>query len=153
MAGVSVGESEENPVAINVTALVDIIFCLCVFFMISFKFKQLEGKFDTWLPKNKGAQGMPLNAVIEEIRVAIFWDEVNQNVVRKFGTRVVPEDNDLQDLLRAAYDNHKAMNRPDVNLTIDADARAPWDSIVNVMNLAKRVGIEKIEFAFGAKSK
>ena len=41
MAGVSVGESEENPVAINVTLLVDIIFCLCVFFMISFKFKQL----------------------------------------------------------------------------------------------------------------
>ena len=50
MAGVSVGESEENPVAINVTPLVDIIFCLCVFFMISFKFKQLEGKLGspTW---------------------------------------------------------------------------------------------------------
>src|SRR5262245_29666405 len=134
MAGVSVGESEENPVAINVTALVDIIFCLCVFFMISFKFKQLEGKFDTWLPKNKGAQGMPLNAVIEEIRVAIFWDEGNQDVIRKFGVRKVPEDAELQQLLASAYEDHKRLNRPDVNLTIDADGRVPWKAIVDVMN-------------------
>jgi hypothetical protein len=54
---------------------VDIIFCLCVFFMISFKFKQLEGKFDTWLPKDKGYEGMPLKAVIQEIRVALLWDD------------------------------------------------------------------------------
>ena len=92
MAGVSVGESEDNPVNINVTPLVDIIFCLCVFFMISFKFKQLEGKFDSWLPKGKGSEGMPLNAVIQEVRVALLWDDEAQATVRKYGTRIVPDD-------------------------------------------------------------
>ena len=38
-------DPSENPVAVNVVPLVDIIFCLCVFFMCSFKFKQIEGKF------------------------------------------------------------------------------------------------------------
>jgi len=54
MAGASIGDNEENPVAINVTAMVDVIFCLCVFFMCSLHFRQAEGKFETWLPKGKG---------------------------------------------------------------------------------------------------
>ena len=48
------GNQEENPVAINVVAMVDIIFCLCLFFMCSLKFKPLDAKFDSWLPKDKG---------------------------------------------------------------------------------------------------
>jgi biopolymer transport protein ExbD len=150
MAGVSVGEGDDNPVAINVTPLVDIIFCLCVFFMISFKFKQIEGKFDTWLAKNKGAQGMPLNAVIQEIRVALLWDDVNENVVRKFGTRQVPEDDQLQELIRASFEDYKKIGKADVPLTIDADSRVPWREVMTVINLAKRVDVEKIEFAYGA---
>ena len=150
MAGVSIGESDENPVPINVTPLIDVIFCLCVFFMISFKFKQLEGKFDTWLSKTKGAEGMPLKAVIEEIRVAMFWDEAKQGSVRKMGTRFVPEDDVLQKMIGDAFADFKRLNNPDVPLTIDADVRVPWADVINVINLAKRVGVEKIEFAFGA---
>jgi biopolymer transport protein ExbD len=150
MAGVSVGESEENPVAINVTPLVDIIFCLCVFFMISFKFKQLEGKFDSWLPKGKGAQGMPLNSVIQEVRVALFWDEDNQKTIRKMGTRFVPEDEELQTLLADAYQGFVRLNQPDIPCTIDADLRVPWESVINVMNVSKKAGINKVEFAYNA---
>jgi biopolymer transport protein ExbD len=152
MAGVSVGEAPDNPVAINITAMVDIIFCLCVFFMCSLHFKQLEGKFDTWLPKSKGAQGMPLNAVIEEIRVALFWDEAKQEVVRKIGTRVVPEDEILQELMAESFADFKRLNKPDISLTIDAEAKVPWGDVVNIINLGKRVGIDKVEFAFGTKS-
>ena len=53
-AGGNIGEASDNPVEINVTAMVDVIFCLCIFFMCSFHFKQLEGKIDTWLPKDRG---------------------------------------------------------------------------------------------------
>jgi biopolymer transport protein ExbD len=152
MAGSTMGD-DENPVAINVTPLVDVIFCLCVFFMISFKFKQLEGKFDTWLPKDKGFEGMPLKAVIQEIRVALFWDDVNRNVVRKMGTRIVPEDDQLLKLISDSYEDFKRLNKPDVGLTIDADFRVPWESVVGVMNLGKKAGVAKVEFAAGAQSK
>jgi biopolymer transport protein ExbD len=153
MAGATMDEGQENPVGINITPLVDIIFCLCVFFMISFKFKQLEGKFETWMPKDKGAQGMPLNAVIKELRVAMLWDEGNQRVIRKMGTREVPEDEVLQQLLAESSADFKRLNNADPTLTIDADTRIPWAAVMNVINLGKRVNIDKIEFAYGAPPK
>ena len=55
MAGTqNIGESSDNPVAVNVVAMVDVIFCLCIFFMCSFHFKQIEGKIDSHLPKDRG---------------------------------------------------------------------------------------------------
>ncbi|NOT31534.1 MAG: hypothetical protein HOP15_13890 [Planctomycetes bacterium] len=149
MAGSSMGDdSGENPVAINVTPLVDVIFCLCVFFMISFKFKQLEGKFDTWLPKGKGSEGMPLSAVIQEVRVALFWDETNNKSIRKVGTRIVPDDGELQQLIEAAHDGFVRLDKPDVPLTIDGDLRVPWEDVISVMNISKRAGMKQIEFAY-----
>ena len=152
MAGSSMGDDADNPIAINVTPLVDIIFCLCVFFMISFKFKQLEGKFETWLPKDKGMEGMPLKAVIQEIRVALFWSNDN-TVVRKFGTRVVPDDLQLEKLMSDSYADFKRLNNPDVGLTVDSDTRVPWEAVIRVVDIGKKAGIAKVEFAAGAPSK
>ena len=152
MAGVSVGDDNDNPVAINVTPLVDIIFCLCVFFMISFKFKQLEGRFDSWLPKGKGSQGMPLNAVIQEVRVALFWDEANKKSIRKIGTRVVEDDAVLQQLIEEAHAGFIRLDKPDVPLTIDGDLRVPWQDVITVMNISKKAGMNQIEFAYNAPS-
>ena len=143
-------DPNENPVAINVVPMVDVIFCLCVFFMCSFKFKQIEGRFDSWLPKNKGAEGMPLNSVIEEVRVALFWDEVKQMTTRKIGTRYVPEDDRLQQYIAEAKADFDKLNKKDIPFVIDGDVRVPWKEVITVINLSKRVGIESIEFAFGA---
>src|SRR2546421_12550897 len=69
MAGAA---SEDDAVSLNVTPLIDIIFCLCIFFICSFHFKQLQGKLDSWLPKDKGNQsGGPTTATMDEIRVFI----------------------------------------------------------------------------------
>ena len=59
-------DPNDNPVAINVVPMVDVIFCLCVFFMCSMKFKEMEGKFDSWLPKDKG-QATPMSEVMAEM--------------------------------------------------------------------------------------
>ena len=151
MAGVSVGDDNENPVAINVTPLVDIIFCLCVFFMISFKFKQLEGKFDSWLPKGKGSTGgIMVEGILDEVRVAMWWDEANQKTIRQLGQRRVADDEELAQLIKEGYDAWVRMNKPDVPVTIDAEARVPWEEVIKVMNLCKRNKIDKIEFALGA---
>jgi biopolymer transport protein ExbD len=40
-------------------------------------------------------------------------------------------------------------NKPDVPVTIDAEAQVPWRDIITVVNLAKRNEIEKVEFALG----
>lgn len=77
---------EDNPVALNVAPMVDIIFCLCIFFMCSFHFKQLEGKIDSWLPKNHGVHPEPVsNPVLEEVRVVMTWDSGMGEVTRRIG--------------------------------------------------------------------
>jgi biopolymer transport protein ExbD len=151
MAGVSVGESPENPVAINVTAMVDVIFCLCVFFMCSLHFREVEGKFETWLPKGKGNEGVGnANSVIQEMRVALYWDEANKRTVRQYGTRVIQSDEELQQLLKDAHQDFLRLNKPDTPLTVDAHAAVPWADVIDVVNMGKREMIEKIEFAMGA---
>src|SRR3982074_1377177 len=87
--GGNIGEASDNPVEINVTAMVDVIFCLCIFFMCSFHFKQLEGKIDSWLPQAKGPNAAPihLKPVLEEIRIFMRWDPSTGVTVRKVGSR------------------------------------------------------------------
>lgn len=148
MAG---GSSEDNPVPINVVPMVDVIFCLCVFFMCSFKFKQLEGAFDSWLPKNKGNQGTPKE--IEEIRIAMFWEPEGQKVRRQFGQRVVEDNDELTQLIKSAHDDWVLKNKPDVPLIIDGDPRIPWKSVIEVVNISKTLAIDNIEFALGAIEK
>jgi biopolymer transport protein ExbD len=152
MAGSSgIGDENENPVSINVTPLVDVIFCLCVFFMISFKFKQIEGKFESWLPKGKGVGGVGVDSsILEEVRVAMFWDADNQRTIRQMRNRKVESDEELGTLIKEAHDDWVRMNKPETPVTIDADAKVPWNDIIIVMNLCKRNQIDKIEFALGA---
>ena len=90
MAGSSnIGEQNDNPVYINVTAMVDVIFCLCIFFICSFKFKQLEGKIETWLPK--ASSSMLASAAdkieLEEIRISLHWDQRTASTIRSVGSR------------------------------------------------------------------
>jgi biopolymer transport protein ExbD len=145
-------DPNENPVEINVVPMVDVIFCLCVFFMCSFKFKQLEGKFDSWLPKDKGSQMVTdPSSVIEEVRVAIFWDPKTEKCTRQLRHNVIESDDELQRLIKDAHDDFVKINKPDTPVIIDADPRVPWRDVVNVMNIIKKNKIDKIEFALGAK--
>ena len=142
-------DPNDNPVAINVVPMVDVIFCLCVFFMCSMKFKELEGKFQSWLPKDKGQANQSDMPPIEEIRVAMFWDDANKQTTRQFGRTIIHDDAQLQTLIHEAYADRVKIGHPETPCIIDAGGLVPWEHVVNVIDLAKRAGIEKIEFAYG----
>ena len=146
MAGTQ--DPNENPVAINVVPMVDVIFCLCVFFMCSFKFKQMEGRFESWLP-DKGSCGDVKKTVLEEVRVALFHDEKTGATRRQFMSRTVPDDGQLESLLREANADQRQVSAEKTAMTIDSDPRVPWQDVVTVMDVARRAGMEKIEFAYG----
>jgi len=149
------GEAEDNPVHMNVVAMVDIIFCLCVFFMCSFKFKQLEGKFQSWLPKDKGA-GNPVSDEIVEIRIAMFWDKGAQKTIRVYGHREVADGpagtQELETLIQGAYEDWTRKGKPQVPVIVDAEYEVPWEEVIQIVNIAKRLGVSNIEFAMGASS-
>ncbi len=147
-------DPSDNPVAVNVVPLVDIIFCLCVFFMCSFKFKQMEGKFDTWLPKDAGVspRDLPVDpaTIVHDVRVAIVLDEATGRIERKLGIRSYPDDAELGAAIVAQHEACARLGRPDAPVTLDADSRVPWTEVVRVVDLARGRGLGRFEFAMGA---
>jgi len=144
----NIGEASDNPVEINVTAMVDVIFCLCIFFMCSFHFKQLEGKVDAWLPKDKGnQQGLPPPVILEEIRVFMRWDAERNVTVRKVTRTDVSSDQELVDALNARKGDYERANKSIFPVIIDATPDVPWQEVVHVLDLCKANKYSMIEFA------
>jgi len=144
------GEGLENPVHINIVPMVDVIFCLCVFFFCSFQFRQLEGKMESWLPRG-GPIVCPPIRIVEEIRVFLRLNEeasgASSAVLRSVGPRQIRDDAHLRGellSLRAVF-TRAGMN--DVPVIIEAERKVPWKEVVNVMSIARRAGWEKLEFA------
>lgn len=149
MAGSSnIGEDSDNPVGINVTAMVDVIFCLCLFFMCSFHFRQLEGKIDTWLPKDRGIFGGQAADIIKnEIVIVLRMAADGSQVIRRVrNQQAATSDQDLMStVLQIASDYDKAGDTK-YPLVIDASPNVPWQDVVRVMDLCKQNKIERIEF-------
>ena len=145
--GGNIGEASDNPVEINVTAMVDVIFCLCIFFMCSFHFKQLEGKIDAWLPHDKGPDRAAIRDVpLEEIRVFMRWDPAS-GITRKVGSTIVGSDSELMDAIRVRLADYDRAKKPDAPVLIDSTADVPWQEVVHVVDLCKAQKLSKIEFA------
>ena len=147
MAG---GGGEDNPVSINVTAMVDVIFCLCLFFMCSLHFKQLEGKIETWLPKDRGVNTTQVkDPILEEIRVFMRWNQATQATDRKVGSNAVGSDDALMKVINDMAAAYKKTGKHDFPVLIDALGDVPWKDVIHVMDLCKsqREPIERIEFA------
>src|SRR5258706_8624355 len=148
MAGAA---SEDNPVSINVTAMVDIIFCLCLFFMCSLHFKQLEGKIETWLPKDRGNMNAKVEKVIlEEIRIFMRWDATGNATKRKIGSRNwVGSDQELMDIVMQMRGDYEKQGKSlaDIPVLIDALEDVPWRDVIHVMDMCKQKRLERIEFA------
>jgi biopolymer transport protein ExbD len=144
----NIGEESDNPVEINVTAMVDVIFCLCIFFMCSFHFKQLEGKIDAWLPKTGNQPGTPTTPIIlEEIRVFMRWDPDTNTTVRKVGSTAVSTDADLMDAIRVRKGDYERAGKSIFPVIIDAMEAVPWHDVVHVVDLCKADKLSSIEFA------
>ena len=90
---------------------------------------------------------------IPEVRVLMRWDDSTRSVRRKIGDREFADDAELQKAIADAHDAWTKQGKPDAPVTIDADGRVPWNQVIDVVNIIKRCGINKIEFAMGTPPK
>lgn len=148
MAGSSnIGEASDNPVGINVVPMVDVIFCLCLFFMCSLKFKQLEGKIETWLPKDRGVEQTPPDKIVlEEIRVFMRWQD-NQTTIKVGNRSPARSDQELMQTILQMTNDYKKLGKTDFPVLIDALGDVPWRDVIHVLDLCKKEKLERIEFA------
>ncbi len=135
--------SEDDAVSLNVTPLIDIIFCLCIFFICSFHFKEIQGKLDSWLPKGPGVQQGPASPQ-EEIRIFVRSHAGATELA--FGSRIVSPD-ECEALVAAAWQELDSKKQETTSVIIDAEPTVPWKDVLSILDRCKKHDIQKVEFA------
>lgn len=135
-------DREEEEVQINLTPLIDVVFLLLIFFMVSTTFSK-ESELRIQLPESS-------DEPVEE-RV----NPVLQVEISKDGAYAVkgPDDETARQLLgsdrQVLYRALAAAggNRTDLVTVIRADRQTPHEAVVRAMDIARRLGHTDITFA------
>lgn len=126
---------DEEP-QLNLTPLIDVVFLLLIFFMVSTTFdKQAELSID--LPE---ADGKPVK-VVKEFKIEIAIDGQGHYFVNQ---RRLKEDS-LKTLKRAieiTKADHKAPQ-----IIISSDKNTPYQAFITAMDAAKQLGLEHVNLA------
>ena len=124
----------KEDIDINLTPLIDIVFLLLIFFMVSTTFER-KSAIHVTLPK---ASQESTGSVSEVIQIAI-----NARGQVYVGGRALADARHatIREALREALGDREA-----VPVLIDADAAASHQSVIRVMDSARRLGLFKITF-------
>lgn len=150
-------------VEMNMTPIIDVTFNLLIFFMCQIKFKQLEGKLDSYLPTDRGAMTTQMKEMLEDIsiRLSVKGDEtviaVNGKAVAALPMLKLDADGRLniegkpptlpalEAIVKTLHDK-----QPDVAAIIEPDRNVPTGHVVAVVDACLAVGHSKINFAMAA---
>lgn len=120
---------------INLTPLIDVVFLLLIFFMVTTTFRE-ESEIEINLPQ---ASKEPMEPMGEPMEVLIDRDGrfyVDRNLV--INTQL----DTLKRALRKATGDRK-----DPPVIISADANAPHQAVVTAMDAARQVGLVRLSIA------
>ena len=118
--------------AVNLTPLIDVVFLLLIFFMVSTTFKK-ETHINLNLPEAEGEQINAENNQIQIVISAAGEYAINERVLI----------NNQFETLRAAI---KKVGKGDIDLPviISADGSAPHQAVVNAMDAAGQLGYSRL---------
>lgn len=132
--------SSEKRVEVNITPLIDVVFLLLIFFMVSTTFNR-ESELQIALPRaSAGSVELP--------------EELLEIVIAQDGSFVIAgkplQDSDpltVQKALVEALGEHR--NQP---VVIRADGKTPHQAVITAMDVARKQGVAKLTFATQLRS-
>jgi biopolymer transport protein ExbD len=134
------GSRERQEPKMNMAPLIDAVFLLLIFFMVSTTFAPLPGIRVKLPPPGRPSTDKPKGLIM---RIG------NPEGSEKYGTMVLNDEIvDMPDLIfkfQSASAEAKSM------LVIQSERDVLHEQIVTIMDLAKRAGVDKIGFAMVAK--
>jgi biopolymer transport protein ExbD len=115
--------------SLSVTPLIDVVFLLLIFFLVSTRFAEEEREIEIDLPA--ASQALPLTAEPRELFINI--DRQGQYFIDGQVRHVEV----VEDLLKQAV----ASNPLTQTVVIRADKQAPWEPVLTALDLCKKTGI------------
>ena len=127
--------TKKDPPEVNITPLIDVVFLLLIFFMVSTTF-QREAELSIELPE---ASSQAQETEDQRIEVAI--DASGRYFVN--GRPLInSQPQTLKQALKKASEGRKS-----VPVIVSADANTPHQSVVTVMDAARQLGLVRLTFA------
>lgn len=128
--------SRERRTHLNITPLVDVLFLLLIFFMLSTTFDRFSG-MKLELPESSQSSAPERRDIVVNIdrKGNIFIDTVQTNI------------GELEEKVREYLSKN-----PNIPLVLRADRGIPHGFVVEVMDMAKRAGVRKIAIATRSRS-
>ncbi len=126
---------KKQEVSVNLTPLIDIVFLLLIFFMVSTSFtRETQIKLD--LPK---ASVEPLESKVDSLEISV--DKEGRYFVN--GKGLVNQS--IETLLSAISPIIK--DNKDISVIISADANTPYQSVVTAMEATSQLGVVNLKMA------
>lgn len=133
-------QNEQDETAIELTPLIDVVFLLLIFFMISTTFTK-ETALKINLPESSGEQtsAMPTSVEVQigaqsQYAIAADTEGAAKALI-----------NSNRDTLKRALEAYQSDEK--LLLIIRADRRAPHEAVIKVMDVAQELGLTNITFA------
>ncbi len=127
--------SKKEPPEVNITPLIDVVFLLLIFFMVSTTF-QREAELSIELPE---ASNQAQDTQDQKIEVAI-------DATGRYFVNGRPLVNRQPQTIRNAL-KQAAQGKNDTPVVISADANTPHQAVVTVMDAARQLGMLRLTFA------
>jgi len=141
------------------TPMIDCVFLLLIFFVLSFHFRGDEGFLRWWLP-DRGID--PTGPILRhsQVRVGLDYDVAANacQALLDFRNEVgsawdpelragAPRWDEIREYVRAARDGYMGLDPRGLRVVIDASARTPVKFVVRVLDICTGLGVPDIWFA------
>lgn len=127
--------SRRDEPELNLTPLIDVVFLLLIFFMVSTTFTK-ESDITIDLPQSSSSEVSKKDKPLEIVIDAKGQYFINDNKVIN---------TDVKTLRRAL--KKLSSGKKDQQLVIRADGKAPHQSVINAMDAARQLGMNRLTFA------
>ena len=125
----------KREMSINLTPLIDVVFLLLIFFMVSTSFTR-ETQIELELPK---AEGTPLEIDVEVVEISV--DSTGNFYVNKQALINTQIETVKKAIVKVSDGNNS------LPLIISADAKAPYQAVITAMDAAGQEGFTNIQMA------
>ena len=142
-----VPKAQNEKATLQMTSMIDVVFQLLIFFMLTFKVLAPESQFSIEIPTKAGtpAEDQPM---IPDLRVSLDANDAGEWTRARIGTRVL-----APDLVELAWEIAGASADGQMPVEIDADPRIKYQHVMALINQCAGLNVRNIKFAPPRKKK
>ncbi len=137
------GAAKHDPIETDMTPMIDVTFQLIIFFICTIKFKTLEGKLETQLPKDVGVNPSDAESLVEKAEIHMNVDRSRPEGFQvALNGQVVPNLETLSAKVRQLK-----QQLPEMKATLYPNRGITYEHVVKVVDACLKAEMYDITFA------